>query len=139
MAKEKSAKKRLKTRKSERSKIKVPSSTEIKIDYPLFCFKHLQINFNGDNKFYYEFIERLNKVSKLSWNQINIAQRHGFGTEKMPIGQIKPGLPNFITPDVKDLLVFRANGDNRPFLGIRRNNVFHIIFMEERFGDVYNH
>jgi len=132
-------KKRLKPRKSERNKIKKPSSTEIKIDYPIFCFKHLQIDFKGDHKFYYEFIERLKKLSQLSWDKINTTQKHGFGTEKMPVGNIKPDLPKFITPDVKDLLVFRANGDNRPFLGLRKNNVFHIIFLEERFDDVYNH
>jgi hypothetical protein len=133
------AKKRLKSKKPERNKIKIPSSTAIKIDYPVFCFKHLQIDYKGDNEFYYKFIERLNKLSSLSWDQIITTQRHGFGTEKMPVDQIKPRLPNFITPDVKDLIVFRANGDNRPFLGLRKNNVFHIIFIEEIFGDVYNH
>ncbi|MGB0879209.1 MAG: hypothetical protein ACPGTO_01435 [Polaribacter sp.] len=133
------SKKRLKPRKSEKKKINTSSLTETKIDYPIFCFKHLQINFNGDNKFYFDFIERLNKLSNLSWKQINLAHRHGFGTEKIPVGQIKPDLPNFITPDVKNLLVFRASGDNRPFLGIRKDNIFHIVFIEERFGDVYNH
>lgn len=102
-------------------------------------FKHLQIDFKGDYKFYYEFIERLHKLSNLSWNQIITTQKHGFGTEKIAVGQIKPTLPKFVTPDVKNLLVFRANGDNRPFLGIRKSNIFHIIFLEERFGDVYNH
>ncbi|MBL4559672.1 MAG: hypothetical protein JKX79_01680 [Labilibaculum sp.] len=131
--------KRIKSPKSEGKKIKRPSSSDIEIDYPIFCFKYLNINFKGDHKFYFDFIDRLNKLSNLSWNQINTSQRHGFGTEKMPVNQIKPDLPKFITPEVKDLLVFRANGDNRPFLGLRKNNIFHIVFIEENFGDVYNH
>lgn len=110
------------------------------IDYPVFCFKHLKTNCSGkDYKFYFDFIERLSKISSLSWKEINLTHKHGFGTEKMPVGKIKPTLPPFVTPDVKDLIVFRANGDNRPFLGIRNENVFHIIFIEESFGDVYDH
>ncbi|WP_343764404.1 hypothetical protein [Gangjinia marincola] len=48
-------------------------------------------------------------------------------------------MPPFITPDVQHLQVFRATGDNRVFLGLRKENIFHVIFMEEQFGDIYNH
>lgn len=133
------SKKRVKSRKSDPKKIHKPKASEPKIDYPIFCFKHLKLDFKEDHKFYYKFIERISKLSQLTWKQINVADRHGFGTEKMPVGAIKPDLPNFVTPDVTDLTVFRANGDNRPFLGLRKNNIFHIIFLEETFGDVYNH
>ncbi len=133
------SRKRVKPRNLERKKISTSSLKETKFDYPIFCFKYLQLNSNGDYKFYFEFIKRLNKLCNLTWNEINVSQRHGFGIEKLPVEQIKPKLPKFITPDVKYLLVFRANGDNRPFLGLRKDNIFHIIFIEERFGDVYNH
>lgn len=133
------SKKRLKSKNNKRKVIKAPSPSEMEIDYPIFCFKHLQINYKGDNEFYYRFIERLNKLSNLPWNQIIVTKKHGFGTEKMPVKQIKPNLPKFISPDVKHLIVFRANGDNRPFLGLRNKNLFHVIFMEEAFGDVYDH
>lgn len=131
--------KRIKSRKSEKNKIKKPSSTEVNIDYPVFCFKHLITDCKGDYKFYFEFVERLKKISCLSWKEIGTAQRHGFGTEKLTVDSIKPDLPKFVSPDVKHLMVFRANGDNRPFLGLRRDNIFHIIFIEERFGDIYDH
>jgi hypothetical protein len=131
--------KRIKSPKSGKEKINIPSNNDADIDYPVFCFKHLNTNLSGDYKFYFEFIERLKKISSITWKQINVSDRHGFGTEKLPIKQIKPQLPTFITPDVKELLVFRANGDNRPFLGIRSGKIFHIVFIEERFGDVYNH
>ncbi len=112
------------------------------IDYPVFCFKHLQdvsIKNCNDHKFLNDFIFRLSKLGSLTWNQIIHTDKHSFGTEKIPISQIKPKLPNFISPDVRDLLVFRASGNNRSFLGVRSGNVFHIIFIETKFGDIYKH
>lgn len=123
----------------QQNKIKIPSENSIELDYPIFCFRYLQTVPNGDYKFYSDFVERLKKISSLTWNQINVTHRHSFGTEKMPVDQIKPELPRFVTPEITHLLVFRANGDNRPFLGLRSGVVFHIIFIEEQFGDVYNH
>lgn len=117
-------------------KIKIPSPNEIELDYPVFCFRHLQSKPQDDYKFYAEFVERLKKISNLSWKQINVADRHGFGTEKLPISQNKPELPKFISPEITHLLVLRANGDNRPFLGLREKNIFHIIFIEENFNDI---
>ncbi len=72
----------------------------IDIDYPVFCFKHLQTTPKKDHEFYSQYIVRLKQISQLSWNQINVTDRHGYGTEKMPVEQIKLTLPKFITPDV---------------------------------------
>jgi hypothetical protein len=130
---------RTKKKIAQQNKIKIPTENAIEINYPVFCFKYLQTTPQKDYKFYADFIERLKKISNLSWDVINATQRHGFGTEKMPIAQIIPNLPKFITPDIDFLTVFRANGDNRPFLGLRIGNIFHIIFIEENFGDVYKH
>ncbi len=123
----------------QQKKIKVPSENNIELDYPIFCFRYLQTEPKGDFKFYSDFIQRLKKLSSLTWNQINVAERHGFGTEKMPVKQIKPQLPRFVTPEISHLLVLRATGDNRPFLGLLNGIIFHIIFIEEQFGDVYDH
>jgi hypothetical protein len=57
----------------------------------------------------------------------------------MPINKIKQQLPKFVTPEISHLTVFRANGDNRPFLGLRNGTIFHIIFIEEKFGNIYDH
>lgn len=130
---------KIKKKNVQQNKIKIPSENSIELDYPIFCFRYLQTVSKGDYKFYSDFVERLKKISGLTWNQINGADRHGFGTEKMPVKQIKPQLPRFITPEITHLSVFRANGDNRPFLGLRSGVVFHIIFIEEQFGDVYDH
>lgn len=113
--------------------------------YPIFCFKYLMDEPKRDPKnkdgFYAQFIARLKKLSNLGWNGINTSGRHGFGYEKIPIGQInKTNFPSLITPEIKDLMVFRATGDNRAFLGIRSDNdVFHVIFIEEDFNKIYKH
>jgi hypothetical protein len=129
----------IKKKNAQQNKIKVPSENNIELDYPVFCFRHLQTVSDGDFKFYSDFIERLKSLSKLTWKQINVSSRHSFGTEKMPINKIKPQLPKFVTPEISHLTVFRANGDNRPFLGLRNGTIFHIIFIEEKFGNIYDH
>ncbi|MFT4204655.1 MAG: hypothetical protein QM610_12190 [Chitinophagaceae bacterium] len=111
-------------------------------DYPIFCFKYLQdvsIKKCNDHKFFCDFIFRLRKLSELGWKEINKSSRHSFGTERLPVKSLKPDLPPIITDDVDELTVFRANGNNLPFLGIRKSGVFHIIFIETSFGDIYDH
>lgn len=130
---------KIKKRGAEKNKITPQTVVHPVLDYPVFCFKHLQFKPQDDHKFYTEFIERLIKLCSLSWKTIDLTHKHSFGYEKMPVKSLKPAMPTFVTPDVSELTVFRANGDNRPFLGLRRGNVFHIIFIEEAFGDVYNH
>jgi len=130
---------RIKKKNVQKNKIKVPSKNDSPLDYPIFCFRHLQTIPGEDHKFYSDFVVRLKKISELSWNQVNVSSRHSFGTEKISVTQIKPQFPRFVTPEITHLTVFRANGDNRPFLGLRNGIVFHIIFLEEKFGDIYDH
>lgn len=111
-------------------------------DYPIFCFKHLQENSLKDckdSKFYFDFLIRLRDLSNLGWKEIYKSHKHSFGTSKIPISKLKPDMPSFITKDVTELTVFRANGDNRPFIGLQNKNQFHVIFIETKFGDIYNH
>lgn len=113
----------------------------INIDYPLFSFKYLQdTSFPdcSDLSFFPNFMKRLKKLSELGWKGINTSQRHGFGMEKLPQEIIKPQLPSVITPEVQ-LFAFRAVGNNLPFVGFREGKIFHIIYIETSFGDVYNH
>lgn len=113
----------------------------IKIDYPLFSFRHLQHTSFTDCKdlsFFPNFMKRLRNLSELGWNGIQTSQRHGFGMEKLPQEIIKPQLPNIITPEVQ-LFAFRAVGNNLPFIGFREGKILHILFIETTFGDVYNH
>jgi hypothetical protein len=112
------------------------------IDYPVFCFKYLQddsIKGCKDSSFFIEFLLRMKKLSELGWKEIKTSGRHSFGIEKLPIEQIKPQKPQIITPDVNFLSAFRATGSNHAFLGIIKETLFHVIYIETNFGDIYGH
>lgn len=114
----------------------------IEEDYPLFCFKYLSDTSIKDCKnsgFFIELLLRFKKLSELGWKEIRKSQRHGFGMEKIPVGDIHPKVPSCITPDVTHLHVLRATGSNLPFVGIEIQNVFRILFIETNFGDIYDH
>ncbi len=111
-------------------------------DIPVFCFKYLsEVSIKGstDYKFFYGFLLRLKMLSDAGWKEIRKSNRHGIGVEKIPIHKIKPELPTCVTPEITELTVFRANGDNRPFLGIQERNAFRVLFIETKFGDIYDH
>jgi len=113
------------------------------IDYPIFSFRYLAPHSFPkckDASFFQDFLARLQKLSELGWKRIALSDRHSFGTEKIGVCQIKPRrqLPPFVTDDMK-LEVFRANGNNLPFVGLRNGRTFHIFFIETSFGDVYYH
>lgn len=113
------------------------------LNYPIFSFKYLQeysIKDCKDTSFYKDFLFRLKKLSELGWDEIRKSERHSFGMEKIPYFKIKPKaqLPDFITPDA-EFCAFRATGANLPFIGIQNGRIFHIIFVETKFGDIYDH
>ena len=111
------------------------------IDYPLFSFKYLQIiSFPAqrDVKFFHHFIERLQRYSILSWQQMSVDKTHGYGFEYLSQDVMKHALPNTITPDV-DLMVLRSSNDNRALVGFRKWQIFYVIFIEAQFNDIYDH
>lgn len=111
------------------------------IDYPIFGFKYLQehsIKKCKDGKFFFDFLMRLKKLSELGWKSIDISGKHQYGMEKIPREEIKPSIPAFVTKEVP-LFVFRAKGNNLPFVGVRQGKIFHVIFIETEFGDIYDH
>ncbi len=87
--------------------------------------------------FFINYLDRLSKLSTLSWKEIATQPRHGLGYEFMPISAIKPNVP--VTPDSNKLMVFRATGDNHVFIGYRVGSVFNVLFIEAQFGDIYDH
>lgn len=117
-------------------------SSLLQIDYPLFSFKYLSkssMEDCDDPSFFCSFLMRLRKLSELGWKEIMKSSRHSFGMEKIPVSKIKKQLPAFLSPDVEELTVFRASGNNLPFIGLRQDKVFHVFFIEARFGDIYEH
>lgn len=91
----------------------------------------------NDAGFFIKFLQRLKKLCSIEWSVANTSQRHSFGYEKIPIQSIKKDVN--ITKDIKFLFAFRASGDNHVFLGFRDGNVFQVVFIECKFGDIYNH
>lgn len=111
------------------------------VDYPLFGFKYLQehsIKKCKDGKFFFDFLLRLKSLSELGWKTIDISGRHQYGMEKISREEIKPSIPAVVTKEVP-LFVFRAKGNNLPFVGIRQGKIFQVIFIETEFGDIYDH
>lgn len=129
----------------KRIKDSVRPAAQIKTEYnnyPVFCFKYLQSNSidECDNIFFRHLIERAKKLADLGWVEINKSARHCFGYEKIELSKIKcrRELPSFVTKEVK-LLAFRYSKQNLPFLAIRQENTLHVIFIETKHGDIYDH
>lgn len=124
------------------SKLNVSVNQLQNIDYPIFCFKYLQENSLencADVKLLKQFLKRVQKLSELGWTEINKSPRHGFGKELIPVARIKPQLPEFVTPDVTDLHVFRYGGNNLPFVCLKNQKILHVLFIEIKHGDIYDH
>ncbi len=122
-----------------RSKIEIMAN----IDYPLFSFRYFKdvsAKECKNAKFFLDFLNRLQKLSELGWNEIRKSHTHSFGMEPMPRNQIRHNglLPAFVTKEV-DLHVFRAVGDNRVMVGLQNGKIFHIFFIETKFGDISPH
>ena len=113
---------------------------ESTLDYPVFCFKHLDNKFgldNCDQEDKIALLVRLTKLSQLTWNDIKLSDRHGFGTEKIPTNIIQSERPPFLSDDINHLLAFRFN-KLAPFLGHRSGSIFHIVYIDSKFS-LYNH
>lgn len=126
---------------------KAISRTEIEtlsnIDYPLFSFRYFKdvsVCDCDDHKFFLGFLNRLQKLSELGWNEIRKSHKHSFGMEPMSKSQIRHNglLPSFVTREV-DLHVFRAVGDNRVMVGLQEGKIYYVFFVEAKFGDVSPH
>lgn len=91
----------------------------------------------NEPQFFICFLKRLKKLCELDWNEINKSQRHSFGYEKIPITAIKKDIS--IARDIDYLYSFRATGSNHVFLGFREGNIFKVVFIESKYGDIYTH
>jgi hypothetical protein len=107
--------------------------------HPAFSFKYLRKGYHlddctKDDK--EKLIQRLVKLSGMSWSEIMSAHRHGFGHEKISRSSIKASIPEHITEDVS-LLAFRFNG-MKPMVGYRADKLFYILWLDYNFS-LYPH
>jgi len=124
------------------NKKKLGNDDILKDNYPIFCFKYLSdksIKKCKDSDVFLRFLMRLKELSDAGWDTIRNSNKHGYGMSPIPLHEIKPDLPKGVTPDIDKLHIFRGNGNNLPFLGIQIQNIFRVIFIETKFGDIYDH
>lgn len=81
-------------------------------------------------------LDKIRRLSKLSWREIRQSGRHDLGPEKIDQGSIRAPIPQFITDDVR-LLVFRAIG-KAPMVGYRSGRIFYVIWVDRTFT-LYDH
>lgn len=93
----------------------------------------------SDSSFFIDFIQHLRQFCKLNWNDVRTTQRHGYGTETIEVKSLNEGVKSQVPSGLTKLLVLRATGDNHAFLGYRDGNVFQVLFIEYKFGDIYQH
>lgn len=126
------------------AKIKTPvfgGVTSRDSESPIFCLRHLAAGWGvsdceRDDRA--AFASTLEKLSKLTWQEIKGAPRHGVGTEKIAADSINAGIPISITEDVQ-FLAFRFNG-KKSMVGFRgaASAVFHIVWIDHDFT-LYKH
>ena len=110
----------------------------------VFSFKDLKLlsvkNAVKDGDFFIRFLERLSKISTRTWSSAYTTNKHGIaGIEIIDAQSLNASARALVPVGIDRLIVMRAVGDNRPFLGYRDGNVFNVVFIEYNFGDVYNH
>lgn len=131
---------------SKSTHVKLPPSANEPLvnadkEYPLFCLKCLSSSHNVNtcqSKEKAALIDRLERLSQLTWGQLRMAPKYGLGYEKIGHDSIRVSIPSHVTPDV-NLIAFRFS-DKAPMIGFRGadRRVFHIVWLDRNFN-VYDH
>jgi hypothetical protein len=107
---------------------------------PKFCLKHLQYGYDVKalpEAQQADFAVALQNRANLTWTELTLAPHHGLGSEPIPAAKIRPSVPTVFS-DAEDFLVFRYSG-LKPMVGVRARDVFHVVWIERQFGEVYDH
>lgn len=97
---------------------------------PIFCLKHLIKGFHlsdCDRAQKEDFVDRLVLLSKVTWGEILVAGRKGFGTHQIPRASIR-SVPSTIPQDAV-ILSLRMNERGR-LVGFREEAIFHIMWVD---------
>lgn len=110
------------------------------LGYPLLCLRHLQPGWGFEEATAgqcQEFLKKWAKRATFKWVELVQHHRHGLGSEKIPRREIKPAIPEHLQAE-DHYLVFRHEG-NLPFVGFRSGDVFHVLWVEREYNDLYDH
>ena len=81
-------------------------------------------------------LSRFFLLSRMTWNEIKNAPRHGLGTEKIARSSIKAPIPAAVTEDVT-FLALRYKG-KAPMVGYRDGRIFYVLYFDHDFT-LYDH
>lgn len=134
---------RIKGRDSKSDNIKA-RQTSVEVDDsdykpPVFSFEYLQKDWciqDCQQEERSKMLDKLRRLSSLSWREIRQQDRHGLGTEVIHRNSIKPRVPSFLTDDV-NLLAFRVI-EKAPMVGYRKGRIFYVIWIDRAFA-LYDH
>lgn len=107
---------------------------------PKFCLHHVHAEHcvtELAEKQRADFAVAVQKRCEMTWRDIKLASRHGFGSELIDAGAIKPGIPRAFE-DTDKFTVLRYSG-KLPMVGVRVQDVFHVLWIERHYGEVYDH
>ncbi|MBH0778155.1 hypothetical protein [Nocardia bovistercoris] len=107
--------------------------------YPILCLRHLQTGWGIDRLTpaqCREFLVKWHKRTAFTWNELIQHGKHGLGHEQLPKVTFKPRIPEWLERD--SYMVFRHER-NLPFVGFRTGDVFHVLWIETRYGELYDH
>ncbi len=75
-----------------------------------------------------DFANTIHALSRMTWAEIDVAPREGFGYEPIGISQLKPSLPLNLSEDVR-IIAFRLSKKGR-MAGYRDGNIFYILWFD---------
>ncbi len=79
-------------------------------------------------------VDKLIKISQITWYQIFSSHCKGNGQEQIPVHEFKVSLPEFVTPETKKLMVFHHSGAGR-IAGIKEGATYHVLLVGDQLYD----
>lgn len=105
----------------------------------LLSFRHLRPGFGVEEmseRQRSEFLVKWTKRCTFTWADLARHRKHALGFEMLPRRKFKPNLPESLQED--EYMVFRHEG-NLPFAGFKVGDTFYVLWIETRYGDLYDH
>ena len=111
-----------------------------------FNFSNLSKDFSFDHKdfsydHYSSFCQSLIDISGKNWNESYKAGKHSrIGIEHLELNRFKKNndINRLIDENEEKLTIFRYHG-NLPMAGLRKEDIFYVIFLESKYDDLYIH
>jgi len=132
-------KKTSKSAKGKKYNYPIPPSSPTIIGKPVFSFHYLQNSYcvsKCSKRQKIGFVDTMRILSSLEWNLIYSSKRHQYGKEIIPRYRFKVPIPFCISED-ENIIAIRFH-DNAPMVGVRRDDIFHIVWFDRNFT-VYDH